>query len=413
MRSSGWKQVRLGEIILHKKGFAFKSKDLVRKGYPVVKVSNFTQDSVNINGCFYIDHDVSLEYKDVQLKHNDIVIATVGSWPNNPNSIVGKVVKIPENVDGALLNQNAVILRTKSDFESQMFIYYRLKNYDFSEHLISSARGSANQASISLEDIFRFNFLLPSLQIQEHIATILSTLDEKIELNSQINRTLETIAQAIYKEWFINFNFPNEEGKPYRDSNGEMQNSEFGLIPKGWRVGKLGEHINFIKGRKPKETSKKYIDGFLPQILIVTLDTGNYIFASPENMIVCDENNLIMVMDGASSGRVEFGIKGIVGSTLAIVKKIDFDFQYFLYQFLKSKELDIKANTTGSSIPHADKHKIINYSFIIPDISILQEYEKMVTNMYHLLQKNKIESQLLTKIRDNLLPKLMSGEIEV
>lgn len=302
----------------------------------------------------------------------------------------------------------AFYLKPKTNNLDLKYAYYQLLTQD-----INSMDSGSAIPSTSREDFYNLELNLPPLPTQRRIASILSALDDKIELNRQTNQTLEAIAQAIFKEWFVTYNFPTSEGKPYRDSDGEMQDSELGLIPKGWMVKKLGEHISFIKGKKPKETSEKHMEGFLPQILIETLDTGKYIFANPDNMVICDENDLIMVMDGASSGRVEFGIHGIVGSTLAIVKKVDFDFQYYLYQFLKLKEEDIKANTTGSSIPHADKHKINDYDFIIPDINILLVYEKIVTNMYQLIAKNKIESQVLAKMRDNLLPKLMCGDIEV
>ncbi len=226
------------------------------------------------------------------------------------------------------VNNHAHIVQGKEPFLNDWIVYF-FQNLDLNPYITGAVQPKLNRENLRLIDIF-----MPDFDKARKIASILSSLDDKIELNCQTNQTLEAIAQAIYKEWFVNFNFPTSEGKPYRDSGGEMQDSELGPIPKGWWAKKLGEHISFIKGRKPKETSEKHIEGFLPQILIETLDdTGKYIFVNPDNMVVCDENDLIMVMDGASSGRVEFGIQGIVGSTLAIVKRVDFDFRYFYINF--------------------------------------------------------------------------------
>ncbi|MBU0570609.1 MAG: restriction endonuclease subunit S [Candidatus Omnitrophica bacterium] len=335
---------------------------------------------------------------------NGIIGYTEDSNSTSETIIVGRVGAYCGSVyfyEGSCwVTDNAIIGKIKKDYDGR-FLFYLLKLLDLNSHRTGSSQPLVNQT------------ILNSIQVrvpiekskQAQIANILSALDEKIELNCQANQTVEVVAQAIYKEWFVNFNFPG--------ATGEMQGSELGPIPKGWNITKLGEHVTFVKGRKPKETSEKSTDKFLPQILIDTFDTGNYVYANPDNMIISEENDLLMVMDGASSGRVEFGIHGVVGSTLAIVKKVDFQAHHYLFNFLKSKEKDIKANTTGSSIPHADKHKINDYDFVIPDVSILRNFENISKSMYELVRNNKEEIKALSKIRESLLPKLMNGEIEV
>ena len=206
-----------------------------------------------------------------------MVIATVGSWPNNPASIVGKVIKAPKSAEGALLNQNAVILRVKSKGKTnQLFLFYRLKTKDFSEYIVSGAQGSANQASITLKDIFGFRFGLPPIDEQEAIAKILSDLDSKIELNRQMNVTFEKIGQALFKRWFIDFEFPNEKGKPYKSSGGEMVGSELGRIPKGWQVKKAGEVIDIFGGTTPSTKEPEYWQG------------GNIYWATPKDLSELD-----------------------------------------------------------------------------------------------------------------------------
>ena len=125
-----WEDVKLGSLINYKKGVAFKSRDYRLKGIPIVKVSNFTQDSIELKKCIFLEPERVNDYPKVELNFGDIIIATVGSWPNNPESIVGKVVKVKNFNKVLLLNQNAVRLRSNGSI-LQLFLYYRLKNKDF------------------------------------------------------------------------------------------------------------------------------------------------------------------------------------------------------------------------------------------------------------------------------------------
>lgn len=196
----------LQDFAIHQKGFAFKSKDYIDDGVAVVRVSNLTSDSIDISDLRYVSDEVASDKSNFKLLHNDVVIATVGSWPKNPASVVGKVIKVPRKCDNYLLNQNAVRFRVKTNENSdQLFLYYLLKSKAFSDYIISTAQGSANQASITLKDIYAFEFYCPSQFERKRIAQILSTLDDKSEVNLQTNQTLERMAQALFKSWFIDF----------------------------------------------------------------------------------------------------------------------------------------------------------------------------------------------------------------
>jgi type I restriction enzyme S subunit len=222
-----WACLNIGDLVTHKKGFAFKSHEFSSSGHCIVRVSNFTDRSIEIKDCDYMIPEEVEKYNEVKLKFRDVVIATVGSWANSPNSIVGKVIRVPKEADQALLNQNAVIIRPKdNDSLNNDFLFYRLRNKDFSDHLINRAQGSANQASITLSDIFTFSFGLPKVQEQQIIAKILSDLDAKIELNQKMNKALELIGQVLFKSGF----------------------TDLEIIPEEWKVVKLGDYVNVIKG---------------------------------------------------------------------------------------------------------------------------------------------------------------------
>jgi len=196
----------LGELISHQKGSPFKSKDYQESGIAVVRVSNFTEDSIDTKDLKFVNEEVAQDNRKVVLKTNDVLIATVGSWPKNPASIVGKTISVPSDMDGALMNQNSVILRVKSECEiDQKYLFIALKTKKFSDYLISTAQGSANQASVTLKDMFLYEVEWPRFEIRKSIVSMIDSMNQKIKLNRQTNQTLEHMAQAIFKSWFVDF----------------------------------------------------------------------------------------------------------------------------------------------------------------------------------------------------------------
>ena len=181
--------MNISEIADFQKGFAFKSKDYQDSGVRIIRVTNLNKNDFEDRNCMYIDPLKSKEYLKYVLHANDAVISTVGSWPTNPESVVGKVCIIPEQVEGSLLNQNAVRLRAKNGCE-QSYLNYLLLNKDFGSYIVGTAQGSANQASITLEDIRRYEFDLPSIEKQRKIVDLLKCIDEKIANSRKINDNL-------------------------------------------------------------------------------------------------------------------------------------------------------------------------------------------------------------------------------
>ena len=282
------------------------------------------------------------------------------------------------------------------------FLFYNLHTKKLAELNVGTAVPSLTTALLNDLEITLPNTLLE----QESIALTLSCLDDKIELNAQMNKTLEEMAQAIFKSWFVDFD-------PFKD--GEFEDSELGKIPKGWKVGKLSDHINFIKGKKPtvikheatEETSLLYLT-------IGVMENKEQLFTNDINSILCTEKDIIMVMDGASSGRLYLGINGAISSTCSKILNSSTDIdQYTLFHILKEYESYIMLHTTGSAIPHTDKGLILNLNFFLPPQEVLKDFEKTVKPMYEKIKALQKEINKLITTRDYLLPKLMSGEIRV
>ncbi|KGM94947.1 hypothetical protein Z968_10390 [Clostridium novyi A str. 4552] len=405
---------KLEDMADFQKGFAFKSRDFKKSGIKIVKVSNLTDESIDGSGCVHIDNELADNYNQYELNSDDIIITTVGSWPTNPASVVGKVVRVPKHMNGSLLNQNAVRVRSNQNVD-QKYLFYLLKSNIFKDYIIGTAQGSANQASITQKDIKNFKYDIHEFEEQKVIASILSALDEKIETNNQINKKLEEMAQAIFKHWFVDFEFPNEEGKPYKSSGGEMVESEMGMIPKGWEVKQLKNHIKFIKGKKPKIINDFIFENSEVYLTIDVLNRNSVQYAINDKVVLATKRDVLMVMDGASSGKLYYGMNGIVGSTLA---KIEVDSRLInsdiLYFFLKNNEYNIKMHLTGSAIPHTDKEYINKLYIAIPrDKNMLANVVETLSDIRMKIIVNDEENNILKCIRDTLLPKLMSGEIRV
>ena len=179
-----WNRVTVGELVSTKKGFAFKSDLYVESGVPIVRVSNFTLDSISDEDLKYYPERERVNYSDYVLREKDIIVQTVGSWQYNPASVVGKVVHVPYYLDGALLNQNAVKLIPNERVDRD-FLYYRLRCDDFKGHVIGEARGAANQASITLDTIKSFSFDIPDYELQCKISAIIAAYDNLIENNQR------------------------------------------------------------------------------------------------------------------------------------------------------------------------------------------------------------------------------------
>ncbi|NDC41731.1 MAG: hypothetical protein EBZ77_09310, partial [Chitinophagia bacterium] len=242
-----WETMKLGDVVDTLKGAAFKSALYRKKGVPIVRVTDFTDNSISTEGLVYYDYDDLKGFEKYKLCSSDILVQTVGSWQHNPASIVGKVVKVPKKHDGSFLNQNIVklIVSPKAD---QLFLYYRLKDETFKFHVLGSAQGAANQASITLDTIRRFEFLLPPLTIQKRIAEILSAYDDLIENNGKRIKLLEELAQRTYEEWFVRFRV-NGEQLPIEESTG---------LPVGWEMKKIGEVCDISGGGTPSKAIAEY-----------------------------------------------------------------------------------------------------------------------------------------------------------
>ena len=408
-----WKKVKLGDCISTKKGFAFKSALYTNCGVPVVRVSDFTLDSVADNDLVYYPHAEKDRYDEYVLNEGDVLIQTVGSWQYNPNSVVGKVVRVPYYHKGSLLNQNIVKIIPNNGYNNA-FIFYRLKCRDFAGHVLGEARGAANQASITLDTIKRFSFDCPLLSTQQRIATILSRYDSLIENYRKQIKLLEEAAQRLYKEWFIDLRFPGHENTKIVDG-----------VPEGWEKKKISDVCETVGGGTPStKVPAYYKGGRIKWVTPTDITRNNCICLLDTDKKITEEglrnSSTKMVPAGTilMTSRASVGYFGIadfeVCTNQGFISCIPIpNMQMYLLFNLMSRVDEIRQKAGGSTYLEISKSVFRNFDIVCPSEIILLQFQDKASLVLKKEKTLSLQLRLLTEARDRLLPKLMSGEITV
>jgi type I restriction enzyme S subunit len=266
----------------------------------------------------------------------------------------------------------------------------------------------------------------PTIQEQKFIGSFFSMLDNKIELNHQMNKTLEAIGQNLFKHWFIDYEFPNEEGKPYKTNGGEMVDSDMGEIPKGWKVGKIDDLCKtIINGGTPRRMESRFWeDGIIPWFK--TGELSDNVLIDSEEKITQDglkksschllpiDTIIIALYASPTVGRL--GILKVPATTnqacSALEVKDEIGFIYVFYVLLSNRQY-LNSIAIGSAQQNISQEIIKNLQVCIPPPFITKKFQELVVPFYDNITNNEIETVALATIRDNLLPKLLSGEIRV
>ena len=310
------------------------------------------------------------------LRRDDIIISARGT--------IGAIAMLASEM---AFNQSCFGIRS-NDIVEQHYLYYLTKT-KISE-LQKNSHGSVFD-TITRDTFAKIDCVIPSKKIQRQIASILSSLDDKIEINRKINENLEQQAQALFKSWFVDF-------EPFK--NGEFVESELGMIPKGWRVGFLGDLLEIKYGKD----HKKLADGKIPVYgsggLMRRVDKSLYI---GESVLIPRKgtlNNVMYVNEG-------FWTVDTMFYTIPKVEHI----ALFCYLFLSEK--DLASMNAGSAVPSMTTEILNSMSVVIPQKNIVNEFDSVVSSYFRKIESNKQESRRLAELRDTLLPKLMSGEFKV
>lgn len=266
------------------------------------------------------------------------------------------------------------------------YLFYNLKVLDFASMDVGSAI-----PSLTTELLKKIEIELPSLQEQKSIASILSTIDDKIENNLAINKTLEEMAMALYKHWFVDFG-------PFQD--GEFVDSELGRIPKGWEIGKLEDLLEIKYGKD----HKKLEEGNIP-----VYGSGGIMRYVNESLY--DKESILIPRKGTLSNLFYVSQPFWSVDTMFYSKIKDICFGKYIFYFLKSA--DLASMDVGSAVPSLTTELLKRIQIIIPPKSIVNEFNEIMNSKFNIIESNIKENQTLTQLRDSLLPKLISGDLRL
>ncbi|MEN0589099.1 restriction endonuclease subunit S [Kurthia gibsonii] len=376
-----------------------KDVALLKNGKKITKKESGRYEIFGANGQIGYSDEFLLEKE-------SIVLGRVGA---NCGSVhySSKPIWISDNTIGVVPKDNV----------DGYYLYYILSNLRLNEMATGSAQPLINQSIINSVDLN-----LISLDEQKKVGAFLQYIDEKIKTNKEIISTLEKISQTLFKHWFIDFEFPNEEGKPYKSSGGEMVESELGEIPKGWNLKYLSENVDFLSGGTPKTKEETYWNGTIP--FFTPKDAKNSLYTTTTEKSITDlglekcnsklyPKNTLFITARGTVGKLALANRPMAMNQSCFALKHKEGKQFYLYNVVENlvKEIILGANGAVFNAINLNDLKRLKYAY--SNERLIINFENKVSRFYEKMSLLEEENINLQQLRDTLLPKLLSGEIEI
>lgn len=398
-----WKEVRLGDVCSKIGSGATPSggKEAYKGGdYHLIRSQNVLDFAFSKDGLASINDEQANKLKNVEIIQGDVLLNITGDS-------VARCCIVPSEILPARVNQHVAIIRPRKEELDNHYLLYYLQHYKRQLLQIASAGATRNAITKAMIE----NLILPcpkSLDDQRRIASILSCLDRKIELNNKINADLEEMAQAIFKNWFVDF-------EPFKD--GKFVDSELGMIPEGWKVGSPYEYVKVVYGALYK--SAKFNDNGegLPLIRIRDLKDCNPQFYTPEILPQTEYVNMgdiVAGMDAEFVPHIWKGNTGLLNQRVCKLMPQQTSISNLFVLYLMKPELEfVQSYKTGTTVSHLGKADIDKFVVVLPPLKVVEECSKILDSILQRIKNISAESRNLSLLRDTLLPRLMSGELEV
>jgi type I restriction enzyme S subunit len=400
-------------------GSQLHEKDYVQDGTPIVTVEHLGEIGFNLDNLPMVSDEDKARLSKYTLKEGDIVFSRVGS--------IDRCTYVSKKEEGWLFSGRCLRVRFNEKANAKYISYYFRQKY-FKKLMLNISVGAIMPSlNTSLMDNIPLN--LPDLSTQQKIAAVLSALDAKIELNQRINAELESMAKTLYDYWFVQFDFPNEKGKPYKSAGGKMVwNEELKReIPLGWENSTLSDLGTITGGSTPSREVAEYFTSngmawITPKDL--SLNSGNK-FITKGELDVSEKGikaaSLTIMPKGTIllSSRAPIGYMAIAREEVTTnqgFKSFVPDKGYsipFIYYTVKNAIPTIINHSTGSTFKEASASVLKSISVCLPPVSITEKFKETVDAVFERQNKLELESQTLTELRDWLLPLLMNGQVKV
>lgn len=373
-----------------------KKSELLPEGDCVfLNTGNVRQNSFDFSNLDFITNEKDNLLRNGKLQRDDIVLTTRGT--------VGNVALYSQEVpfSNIRINSGMVIIRVNKNSWHPYFIYLFFQSHLFEKQISRLISGSAQpQLPISILETVS----IPQLTLgeQKEIIFNIKSIDQKIQINNQINQELEAMSKTLYDYWFVQFDFPDQNGNPYKSSGGKMiYHPELKReIPEGWGVEKLSHFLTIKNGKDHKH-----------------LQDGKFAVYGSGGI-------MRMVTDYLYSGEsILFPRKGTLNNVMYVNEKFwTVDTMFYsevnknnsaLYVFYSVKDIDFNKLNTGTGVPSMTSSILYDLNIIVPEENILEKFNTIVKQNYETIKLNSIQNQELTQLRDWLLPMLMNGQVKV
>lgn len=392
-----WKKVRLGQIIKTNVD-SYSSRD----NWSFVNyldTGNITMNKVDDIQYIDLKSEKLPSRAKRKVKHNSILYSTV-----RPNQLhYGIVKKQPANF---LVSTGFTVIDVMDNAAVPDFIYYLLTQKEVTEHLQAIGEQSVSAyPSIKPTDIENLEVIIPDIEAQKRIASILVAIDRKIKENEQINNNLEQQAHEIFKHWFVCF-------APFG-----------GIMPSDWEKHKLGEICNCELGGTPSRNKPEYWNGTIPWIN--SGEVNQFRIIAPSEYITqlgleksatkfLPAKTTVLAITGATLGQVSLlEIDSCANqSVVGVVPNSQLPYEY-IYPLIKSNINELISHQTGGAQQHINKQNVEGLDIYLPSADVIGKYTETVSDIYSSIANNCFENKHLKELRDTLLPKLMSGELDV
>lgn len=379
-----WKEYKLGGIT-SKIGSGATPKggkeSYLGGNIALIRSQNILDFAFTNSGLVYINKDQASKLNNVEVKENDILLNITGDS-------VARVCIVPQKILPARVNQHVAIIRGNDIVDNRYLLYYLqyIKPY-----LLSLSQGGATRNALTKKMLEDLDIKVPSKNVQNIIISVLSSLDDKIELNRRINENLEQQAQALFKSWFVNF-------EPFKD--GQFVDSELGKIPEGWKVGNLEELVEVKYGKDHKKLTSGTIPVYGSGGIMRYVDQYLY---NKESVLIPRKGSLNNVM---YINRPFWTVDTMFYTCMKIE-----GIAKFIYLFMSPK--DLLSMNSGSAVPSMTVDILNKIQIITPPINILQKFECIMKPIFTKMDLCSYENQKLSQLRNTLLPRLMSGKLEI
>lgn len=396
-------------------------------GVALIRSQNVYNDGFKLDGLAYISAKHAKELESVSVQAGDVLLNITGDS-------VARVCQAPRHLLPARVNQHVAIIRPRKNILDPRYLKYFLSSPSMQGQMLALASAGATRNALTKGMIENFNIPAPDITEQRVIAHVLGTLDDKVELNRQTNETLEAMARAVFKSWFVDFDpvRARAEGRAPEGIDAEttalfpdsFEGSEVGKIPKGWGVGKLVDLTFFSReGLNPSEYLAETFDHYS----IPAFDEGRIPKREAGSQI---KSNKFLVQPGSvllSKLNPQFprvwlpylnsDLRSICSTEFLVALPSAEVTREYLYSLFNSRPFTERLATlvTGTSNSHqrAKAEHVLNIDVVIPDEKCIRKYTEIVKPIFDFAFANVEQSQTLAAARDALLPKLMSGEIRV